>query len=110
MTLVLEIPGIPEPSCQRLTAVLLQQPGLEQVWLFGSRAMGRHRPGSDLDLCLIGDAITHQGRLRLMHASEALLLPWAVDLALWHELPEDLRGHLQRAGRCLWPQQRSASA
>ena len=92
MTPVFEIPGIPEPSCQRLTAVLLQQPGLEQVWLFGSRAMGRHRPGSDLDLCLIGDAITHQDRLRLMHAIDELLLPWSVDLALWHELPEDLRG------------------
>ena len=110
MTLVLEIPGVPEPSCQRLAEVLLPQPGLEQVWLFGSRAMGRHRPGSDLDLCLMGDAITHLDRLRLMHAIDELLLPWSVDLALWHELPEDLRGHLQRAGRCLWHQQRSASA
>ena len=44
-----------------------------------------------------------------MHAIDELLLPWSVDLALWHELPEDLRGHLQRAGRCLY-QQRSASA
>ena len=110
MKSVFEIPGVPEPSCQRLAEVLLSQPGLEQAWLFGSRAMGRHRPGSDLDLCLIGDAITHLDRLRLMHAIDELLLPWSVDLALWHELPEDLRGHLQRAGRCLWHQHRSASA
>ena len=69
MTPVFEIPGIPEPSCQRLAEVLLPQPGLEQVWLFGSRAMGRHRPGSDLDLCLMGDAITHLD-LSLIHISE----------------------------------------
>ena len=25
----------------------------EAVWLFGSRAMGRHQPGSDLDLRLM---------------------------------------------------------
>jgi predicted nucleotidyltransferase len=33
-------------------AVLTTQPQLESIWLFGSRAMGREQPGSDLDLCL----------------------------------------------------------
>ena len=107
MTSVLEIPGIPDSSCKRLAEVLSQQPGIEQVWLFGSRAMGRHREGSDLDLCLMGDAISHQDRLRLMHVIYELLVPWSVDLTLWHELLADLRGHLQRAGRCLWRYRRS---
>jgi len=25
---------------------------VREVWLYGSRAMGRHRPGSDIDLTL----------------------------------------------------------
>ena len=48
MTLVLEIPGIPEPSCQRLADVLMEQPGLEQVWLFGSRPWGAIAQGQTL--------------------------------------------------------------
>ncbi|WP_413747082.1 nucleotidyltransferase domain-containing protein [Synechococcus sp. MIT S9507] len=32
--------------------VLIQQPDLEAIWLFGSRAMGREHTGSDIDLCV----------------------------------------------------------
>ena len=45
----LPIPGLPPSSSQRLLQVVLQNPGAEEVWLFGSRAMGSHREGSDVD-------------------------------------------------------------
>ena len=102
MSYLLSIPGLPQPACQRLLDVLQQSPKVEEVWLFGSRAMGRHREGSDLDLCLFGEAITHLDRLQLMHAIDELLLPWPVDLALRHEMPDELMAHLSRVGRCLW--------
>ncbi|MFZ4566130.1 MAG: nucleotidyltransferase domain-containing protein [Prochlorococcaceae cyanobacterium] len=96
------ITGIPEASQQKLLNLLTQQPRLEAVWLFGSRAMGRQRSGSDIDLCLEGMDLSHDDRLRLMAAVDDLLLPWQVDLVLQHELPDDLRGHVQRVGRCVW--------
>lgn len=96
------IPGIPKHVQQRLLGVLLAQPTLQAVWLFGSRAMGREQPGSDIDLCLEAPQLSHGDRLRLMAAIDDLLLPWQVDLALRHELPADLEAHLQRVGRCLW--------
>lgn len=96
------IPGIPDHAQQRLLGVLVAQPTLQAVWLFGSRAMGRAQPGSDIDLCLEDPQLSHVDRLRLMAAVDDLLLPWQVDLALRHELPADLEAHLQRVGRCLW--------
>lgn len=96
------IPGIPMPQQQRLLDLLTQQPDVEAVWLFGSRAMGRERPGSDIDLCVDAAHLSHRDRLRLMAAIDDLLLPWSVDLALRHELPPDLLSHVQRVGRCLW--------
>ena len=30
-----------------------------------------------------------------------LLLPWQVDMALRHQLPDDLLGHINRVGRCI---------
>ena len=96
------IPGIPEQSHHRLQQLFDTQAHLEAVWLFGSRAMGRHREGSDIDLCLEGLEFSHQDRLRLMAAIDELLLPWQVDMALRHEIPADLEAHLQRVGRCIW--------
>ena len=102
MTEMLTIPGIPERASAPLLQLCQQAPGVMEVWLFGSRAMGRQREGSDLDLCLVGKSITHVDRLRLMQAIDELLLPWSVDLVLRHELPPELLDHLVRVGRCLW--------
>jgi len=96
------IAGIPEQAQQQLLPLLAGWPQLEAIWLFGSRAMGRHRLGSDIDLCLEAPRMSHQDRLRLMAAVDDLLLPWQVDLVLRHELPQDLEAHLRRAGHCLW--------
>jgi predicted nucleotidyltransferase len=96
------IPGIPEHPQHRLHQLFAAQPLVEAVWLFGSRAMGRYRQGSDIDLCLEGPQLSHADRLRLMSAVDDLLLPWSVDLPLRHELPADLEAHLQRVGVCIW--------
>ena len=96
------IPGISGSQQQRLLAVLTQQADVDAIWLLGSRAMGRERPGSDIDLCVDAAHLSHRDRLRLMADIDDLLLPWTVDLALRHELPPDLLSHVQRVGRCLW--------
>jgi len=96
------IAGIPEAAQQQLIQLLAAEPHLNAVWLFGSRAMGRHQQGSDIDLCLEAPHLSHSDRLRLMAAVDDLLLPWRVDLALRHELPADLEQYVQRVGQCLW--------
>ena len=96
------IPGIPEPALHQLFSVLLAEPNIQAVWLFGSRAMGRHQSGSDIDLCLEAPELSHPQRLRLMAAVDDLLLPWQVDLMLRHEVPPELEAHLQRVAQCLW--------
>jgi uncharacterized protein len=102
MAQIVVIPGISGSQQQRLMDVLIQQADVDAIWLFGSRAMGRERPGSDIDLCVDAARLSHRDRLRLMAAIDDLLLPWTVDVALRHELPPDLLSHVQRVGRCLW--------
>lgn len=96
------IPGIPSARVQQLEQLWARQPGLQAVWQFGSRAMGRQQPGSDIDLCLEGPPLGHGERLRLMAPVDALLLPWRVELVLRQELPDELEAHVQRVGRCIW--------
>ncbi len=95
------IPGLPPEASARLLAVLSAEPAVQEVWLYGSRARGRHRTGSDIDLTLVAPGLSHQRRLRLMGARDELLLPWSIDLSLQRELPEALRQHVARVGRRL---------
>lgn len=92
------IHGIPEKASQRLVETLAVHPGVKQIWLYGSRAMGRERPGSDIDLSLEGMELTHHDLLLLMDQVEDLLLAWKVDLSIRHQLPAELEAHLQRVG------------
>ena len=99
-----DIPGIPAACQQKLEQLFVAEPLIEAVWLFGSRAMNRFHQGSDIDLCLDGDQLSHRKRLELMAAIDDLLLPWQVDLVLRRELPAELQAHLLRVGRCIWRQ------
>ena len=97
------IPGLPAEASAHLLALLFAEPAVREVWLYGSRAMGRHRSGSDIDLTLVAPELSHPDRLRLMAALDDLLLPWGIDLSLHHELPPSLRDHVARVGRRLAP-------
>ena len=96
------LPGIPERCAQQLLNVLTAQSQLQAIWLFGSRAMGRYQPGSDIDLCLDAPLLSHASHLALLAAIDDLLLPWRVDLLLLHQLDAEVLGHVQRVGRCIW--------
>ena len=91
------IPGLPDADSAAVLAVLRQQPGLEQVLLYGSRAMGRHHSGSDVDLCLVAPSLQLEDLLLLGARLDDLLLPWRFDLQLHHHI--DHPGLLAHIGR-----------
>jgi predicted nucleotidyltransferase len=95
------IPGIPPEAKERLLAVLNRHPLVQEVWLYGSRAMGTFRPGSDIDLTVKGEGLRHDDLVGWMVAIDDLLLPWTVDVSLYRELPPELRQHVKRVGRRL---------
>ena len=45
-----------------------------------------------------------QQKLMGVFDSQPRLQAWQVDLALRHQLPDDLLGHINRVGRCIWRQ------
>jgi predicted nucleotidyltransferase len=78
---------------------LADHPEVEAAILYGSRALGRHRPGSDIDLTLEGPAL--EGRVLALIDTELddLLLPWRFDLSIRHQLRSaPLIDHIARVG------------
>ncbi|MCP9839618.1 nucleotidyltransferase domain-containing protein [Synechococcus sp. J7-Johnson] len=108
--MIITIPGLPEASSERLLGVLRAHPHVDAIWLYGSRAMGRHTPASDIDLTLGGDRLSHNDLLQLLARIDDLLLPWQVDLSLRQTLSEDLQAHVGRVGQCLWSRTAAVAA
>lgn len=78
---------------------ILRDPRVQRVVLFGSRAKGNYRAGSDIDLAVCGDRLSATDILRLRAELEEALFPWAVDLVHWTEsLSPELAEHIRRVG------------
>jgi len=91
--------GLSEATIQKICAVLARYPQVEKAVLYGSRATGSYRNGSDIDLALFGDDITLRTLCSIMDAIDDLLLPYSVDLVIYGQiLDPDLRAHIQQAG------------
>ncbi|WP_221793163.1 nucleotidyltransferase domain-containing protein [Oceanobacter mangrovi] len=95
--------GLPDNSLQQLLQLFAGQPKVRQVILYGSRAKGNYRPGSDIDLTLVGPELELQDLNRIEQQLDDLLLPWSVDLSLFADIDNpDLIDHIQRVGQVLY--------
>jgi len=94
-----KICGLSPTTQAALIEVFRAFPSVIQVKLFGSRAMGRYREGSDIDLALITGPFNHSDFLRLSQKIDDLLLPYKVDLVAIHEIDNlALLDHINRVG------------
>ena len=75
--------GLSERTTERLQQVFVGYPEVREVWLYGSRAKGNAKEGSDIDLSLKGSQLTHRHQLQISEAIENLLLPYRVDLSIY---------------------------
>lgn len=63
-----------------LAVIFKNFPTIERVVLFGSRAKGTHKPGSDVDLVIDGAEVNTSTLLRLQSALENSDLPYFFDV------------------------------
>lgn len=95
--------GLNKEALFRIRTVLSEFPQIEQAILYGSRAMGRQRPGSDIDLTLIGADLDQRVQDKLSWQLDDLLLPWQFDLSIHHHIDNsDLLAHIDRVGKVLY--------
>lgn len=91
--------GLPVEAVARLLAQLGEYLEILSVKVFGSRAKGNWRLGSDLDLCLDAPGLTMARRLDLENRIDDLLLPWKVELVVMGDIDNPaLLEHIARVG------------
>jgi len=95
--------GLKEDAIERIGGVLARHPAVERAVLFGSRAKGTSKPGSDVDLTLFGDGLTSRDLRVIADELDDLLLPVEIDLSLFEQISHaPLREHIERVGAILY--------
>jgi predicted nucleotidyltransferase len=95
--------GLPEPAIAAIQRVLARYPQVELAVLYGSRAIGRHRPASDIDLTLVGRDLDASTLAGIEADLDDLLLPWMIDLSSFSDLNHPpLLVHIERVGQVFY--------
>ncbi|HPN27946.1 MAG TPA: nucleotidyltransferase domain-containing protein, partial [Thermotogota bacterium] len=64
--------GLDQTVINDLRRVFSKYPSIEKVILYGSRAMGTYRRGSDIDIALFGENLSNQTIFDIQEEIEAL--------------------------------------
>lgn len=91
--------GLSATTVAKIHGVLSQHSEVEQAILYGSRAKGNYKHGSDIDLTLTGSGLVYDDLLKIMGELDDLLLPYTIDLSLFASLTHpELIDHIRRVG------------
>lgn len=100
--------GLSERVVERVADVFKRHFAIEKVIIYGSRAKGTFRKGSDIDLTLLGEALAPSLLSVVASELDDLNTPYLFDLSIFSELTsQDLIEHVERVGQVFY--QRSPS-
>ncbi|OIO67391.1 MAG: hypothetical protein CO186_08495 [Zetaproteobacteria bacterium CG_4_9_14_3_um_filter_49_83] len=96
--------GLKTETIHKIQGVLALFPDIEKVIVYGSRAKGNYRNGSDIDLTLQGKALTPDHHLYpLLDKLDELNLPYTFDISIFDQLEHpDLLAHIDHVGQVFY--------
>jgi predicted nucleotidyltransferase len=96
--------GLNEEDIKTITAVISKCSEVEEAIIFGSRAKGNYRNGSDVDIVLKGGNITRDIILTISgELNEETTMPYHFDVLNFNTIRnDDLVAHIQRVGKTVY--------
>jgi predicted nucleotidyltransferase len=92
--------GLSKQNIKIITNILGDYKNIEKAVIYGSRAMGNYKNGSDIDLTLFGDSLTLDDLAKIAGDCEDSKLPYMVDLSLFKQIEnQDLKEHIEKYGK-----------
>jgi uncharacterized protein len=92
--------GLTGQTIDKIRSVLSQFAQLDRAVIYGSRAKGNFRNGSDIDLTLYGDQLTHSDLREIENRIDDLMLAYSFDISLFKHISNlELLGHIERVGK-----------
>lgn len=95
--------GLSSRALGLLRGLFCAYPEVRRAIVYGSRAMGNYRNGSDIDITLDAPDMENARFLHLCTAADDLMLPWMMDLSILSNIDNAaLLSHITRVGQTLW--------
>lgn len=96
--------GLKPGDLQTICSVLEKENRIEQALIFGSRAKGNYKTGSDVDIALKGERLTTEAVTEISYQlNEETILPYKFDVLNYHSIKEPaLVSHIDRVGKIFY--------
>jgi predicted nucleotidyltransferase len=95
--------GLPPGTIKAIRKILVTEGAVRKAVIFGSRAKGNYRPGSDIDLALFGDGLDLNALGRITALLDESPIPYQVDVCLYDGIDNPaLREHIERVGKVFY--------
>ena len=99
--------GLNQETLDKISSIFSKHPQIQSVLIYGSRAKGTHREGSDIDLSLVGKGLIPEFLRKLELEIDDLLLPYSVDLSIFSQIDHpDLIDHINRVGQVFYQREK----
>ncbi len=94
--------GLDDEDIKKIQAVFAKHSEIEKAIIYGSRAKGTYRNGSDIDITLLGKNLNDIPD-ELYWEIDDLLLPYMFDISIYYNIKNpDLVEHIKRVGQAFW--------
>ena len=98
--------GLSDKTLNALTAIFAAHQGVDKVLIYGSRAKGNYREGSDIDLTIDSECLSFEQLIRLKGQIDDSMIPQMVDLSVLQSIQNpELLNHIMRVGKVFYERQ-----
>ena len=100
MIRVTKVFGLKQSDIEAIVKVLQGFPAIETALIFGSRAMGNYKRGSDIDIAIKGEDVTFNISSKISYLlNEETPMPYFFDVVHYEQIANDnLIDHINRVG------------
>jgi len=96
--------GLTDSDLKYISDAISEFPEIEKAAIFGSRAKGNFKPGSDIDIAIYGENVNFDtvSKLHSMLEEESPM-PYFFDIVDYtHSENEDIKNHIEIVGKTIY--------
>jgi predicted nucleotidyltransferase len=95
--------GLTAEVTEKIRSVLSLHREVQSAILYGSRAKGNYKRGSDIDLTLVGEKLNLSELARISNELDDLSLPYTFDFSIYDQIKNiELLDHIKRVGKIFY--------
>ncbi len=96
--------GLKQTDLENIVSILKRESNVEKAFIFGSRAKGVNRNGSDVDIALAGKNLSRNTIIQISYLlNEETTMPYKFDVLNYNTInSKELFSHIDRAGKLIY--------